>query len=111
MIILTAISSCDFIAVEGKKYEDRACCESYGIVPSKSCPSNKLSDGAIRGVIIGSALVVSVFLVWVLLKLGTSFFYKKMSQVSKAMKKHQKQSKAGANSKVKWGVSHEGMLR
>jgi len=48
---------------DGKKYEDRACCESGGVIPSKSCPIQKDSDGAIIGIVIGvsAALFVTCF--------------------------------------------------
>lgn len=40
--------------MEGKKFEDRACCEKDGIAPSSTCPQPKLSGGAIAGIVIGS---------------------------------------------------------
>mmetsp|Transcript_34666 Transcript_34666/g.60947 ORF Transcript_34666/g.60947 Transcript_34666/m.60947 type:complete len:131 (+) Transcript_34666:1360-1752(+) len=54
-----------------------------------------LGDGALAGITIGS-----VFLLWVclvFLKLGSSSFYKKISQVKEP--------------EVRWGISDEGMLR
>ena len=93
--------------MEGKKYEDRACCESGGIVPSESCPPNKLRGGTIAGIVIGSVFVLCI----------CSFFLNiKMRQV-KARKKPQKQREASANSNElkapegNWGVSGEGMMR
>merc|ERR1712013_834294 len=46
--------------MEGKKYEDRACCEIGGIVPSETCPGFKLSGGAIAGIVIGSTFFLCV---------------------------------------------------
>lgn len=50
--------------MKGKKYEDRACCESGGTIPSESCPPFKLGGGATAGIVIGSVVF-----------LGVSFFF------------------------------------
>mmetsp|Transcript_28666 Transcript_28666/g.52977 ORF Transcript_28666/g.52977 Transcript_28666/m.52977 type:complete len:655 (+) Transcript_28666:127-2091(+) len=91
--------------MEGKKYEDRACCESGGIVPSESCPPYELSGGAIAGIVIGSAFFLCM----------CSFFLNKKVRQLKARKQQQKQSKASANSneptepEINLGASYEGM--
>jgi len=49
---------------EREKYEDRACCDSGGTIPSESCPPFKLGGGATAGIVIGSVVF-----------LGVSFFF------------------------------------
>ncbi|KAL7532150.1 hypothetical protein ACHAXR_006046 [Thalassiosira sp. AJA248-18] len=44
--------------MEGKEHEDRACCESGGDVPSESCPTSKLSGGAIIGIVAAGVIIL-----------------------------------------------------
>lgn len=44
--------------MDGKKYEDRACCESGGVMPSESCHAQKggINVGVIIGIVFGLIL-------------------------------------------------------
>jgi len=76
--------SYNHVTVEGKRYEDRACCESGGIVPSDSCPAT-LSNSTLMtseeteetdntGLIVGITAAAVIFVLALLI-----FLWKKKS--------------------------------
>ena len=73
--ISNSSSSYNHITVEGERYEDRACCESGGVVPSDSCPAtlsnSKLSmseetdnTGLIVGITFAAVILVLALLIF-----------------------------------------------
>ena len=80
--------------MEGKSYEDRACCEPGGTTPSDVCPlQNPIGAGAIAGIVIGAVVVLCVLLVGI----------KKVVGKSKAKNELQR------NPQGQGAVSYEGM--
>jgi len=73
--------SYNHVTVEGNRYEDRACCESGGVVPSDSCPAtlsnSKLSmseETDNTGLIVGITAAAVIFVLALLI-----FLWKKKS--------------------------------
>ena len=61
--------------MDGKKYEDRACCESGGVMPSESCPAQKAKKGGIN-----VGMIIVIFFGLILGSFGSCYLIKKRRQ-------------------------------